>query len=99
MRKSLLTLVALAPLVALAGLALPAVAESEGGACAGQTAVAPLNLDAIPAKPVAGRLAVKGAGEDCDEESAIGTDSAGVKRVSAETGERSARDGLGDTDD
>ena len=69
MRKTLLLLVALAPLAALGGMALPAAAESEGGACATQPAAAgPLELDKIPAQPVTGLRAIHGMAVDdeCD---------------------------------
>jgi hypothetical protein len=75
MRKSLLLLATLIPLSGLAGIAaltLPAAAETESGSCATGAALdaGPLNLDAIPAKPVTGPLSVRGAGCGDDAESA-----------------------------
>jgi hypothetical protein len=74
MHKSLLLLVALGSMGALAGFALPAAAESGEGSCAASsTASEPLNLDAIPTKPVAGKQAVHGVGDDeCDDAAVVG---------------------------
>ena len=77
MRKSLLLLVAIAPLAALTGLAMPASAESGEGSCVTHTAAGsldPLDLDAIPSKSVTGPLAVQGGGDDdeCDDAPGVG---------------------------
>jgi len=73
MRKTLLILAAAAPLAVLAGLALPVSAETSNGACgSGQAAAAgPIDLEAIPTKPVDGtQLAqvqgIAGCGEEDD---------------------------------
>lgn len=78
MRKSLLLLAALVPIAGIAGIsafALPAAADSDDGSCAAQPALqaGPLNLDAIPTKPVTGPLSVRGAGDDddCDDGSKV----------------------------
>lgn len=64
MRKALLLLIPLG-LAPLAGLALPAVAESGTGACSSTAASAgPIDLNAIPAKTVSGHLAIAGGGDD-----------------------------------
>ena len=68
MRKSLMLLVALAPLAAFAGSVPPAVAESGEGSCVSQpVAPGPLDLDKIPAGPVAGPHAIQGVAIDDDE--------------------------------
>ena len=74
MRKILLATIAVAPLAALAGLTLPAIAESEGGSAGGScvtqpgdAAAGPIDLSQIPVKPVTGQLAVQGVGEECDD--------------------------------
>ena len=73
MRKSLLLLVALAPLSALAGLALPAVAASGDGSSVSQPAAGALDLDKIPTKPVTGRQSVRGIADDeSDDMPALG---------------------------
>jgi hypothetical protein len=73
MHKSLLLLVALGSTAALGAFALPAAAESGEGACAASPSTSePLNLDAIPSKPVTGKQAVQGVGDDeCDDASAV----------------------------
>jgi hypothetical protein len=78
-RKSFLLLAAIAPLAALTGLAMPASAESGEGSCVTHPAagpLVPLDLDAIPAKPVTGPLAVQGGGDDdeCDDGPGVGGD-------------------------
>jgi len=73
MRKSLLLLATALPLAGLAGLAtfaLPAMADSDrDGSCITQAAAdtGPLDLNAIPQKPVTGPLSVRGVG-DCDDD-------------------------------
>lgn len=98
MRKSLMLLVALAPLAAFAGFAAPAVAESGEGSCVSQSAPAagPLDLEKIPAKPVAGRLAIQGvAGDDeCDD---MGRGKAGDHRLGAAV--NGDDDGIVESDD
>lgn len=75
MRKSLFLLVALGSAVALGAFALPAAAESGEGACGATSSAAsePLNLDAIPSKPITGKQAVRGVGDDeCDDAAVVG---------------------------
>lgn len=60
MRKALLLFAVVAPVSALAGLVVPAIAASVGGASISQPAATTLDLEKIPVKPVAGRLSVKG---------------------------------------
>ena len=68
MRNPLMVLVALAPLAAFAGSVPPAVAESGEGSCVSQHAApGPLDLDKIPARPVAGPRAIQGVAIDDDE--------------------------------
>jgi hypothetical protein len=68
MRNPLMVLVALAPLAAFAGSVPPAVAESGEGSCVSQRAPpGPLDLDKIPARPVAGPRAIQGVAIDDDE--------------------------------
>ena len=73
MRKSLLLLLPFA-LVPLAGLMLPAAAESGEGSCVSQPAAEPIDLGAVPAKTVSGHLAISGiSGDDeCDDMRAVG---------------------------
>ena len=68
MRKSLLLLLPFA-LIPLAGLALPASAESGEGSCAPETAAGPIDLNAVPTKAVTGRLTISGIAVDdeCDD--------------------------------
>jgi len=74
MRKILLATVAVVPLAALAGLALPALAESGDGSAEascvtqpGDASSGPIDLSQIPAKPVTGPLAIQGVGDGCDD--------------------------------
>jgi hypothetical protein len=90
MRKSLLSIVALGPLAILAGLALPAAAQSAGEPTVTQSPNPTIDLDAIPVKPVAGPLAIERIAMD-DEEDGM---PAGV-----EVGDREHRAGIGVDDD
>lgn len=74
MHKSLLLLVAIGSMGALAGFSLPASAESGEGSCGAAAGSAePLNLDAIPSKPVTGKQAVQGVGdEECGDANVAG---------------------------
>ncbi len=77
MRKSLFLLAAIGPLAAVAALAVPALAQSGGGASVTQPA-SPLDLDKIPVKPVTGKQAVHGvAMEDEGDDASIVGSSAG----------------------
>lgn len=80
MRKAFLLLVPLA-FAPLAGLALPAAAESEG-ACASPTVGGPVDLKAIQTKTVNGNLAIAGvpAGDNECDDMIVGR--AGVKGIS-----------------
>jgi hypothetical protein len=81
-RKSFLLLTAIAPLALVAGLAVPAGAESGEGSCVTHPAAAPLDLEGIPAKPVTGPLAVQGVSDDdeCDDVSGLnGDDDDGIR--------------------
>ncbi len=73
MRKSSLLLLALA-VVPLAGLALPATAQSGVGSGASQPAAESIELGAIPVKPVAGHLSISGiaADDEGDDMPAVG---------------------------
>ena len=105
MRKSLLLLVALGPLAALAGLALPAAAESDGGSCAShvsQAATTPLDLDKIPAKAVVGHQAVSGVAidDECDDVGVIGKAGADEARAAINADDRGrSREGHTGNDD
>ena len=104
MRKSLLLLATLAPLAAFAGLAsftLPASAESEGGSCAALPAPGPLDLEAIPAKPVSGPLSVRGVGGDDECEGEGGASVGGIHALAAiGSGDQGDSDeGFGESDD
>ncbi len=108
MRKILLATVAVAPLAALAGLALPALAESgEGSAEAscvtqpGDASTGPIDLNQIPVKPVAGPLAVQGGDDECDDVAALGnrTGEEGVGAAIGARGEDVAEEGLSERDD
>jgi hypothetical protein len=75
MRKSLIILAAIVPLFGLGGLfavTLPAFADSDDDdACVVAPAgfvAGPIDLEAIPAQQVTGRLTVRGAGADCEDE-------------------------------
>lgn len=75
MRKSLIALAAIIPLIALGGIAavtIPALADSDGDdACvvAPPGVVAgPIDLEAIPTQQVTGPLSVRGAGGGCDDD-------------------------------
>lgn len=78
MRKSLLSVAVIGPFVVLSGFVGPASAESEEHACVSQPAAAadpgPIDLDAIPVKPVTGPQSIQGAGidDECDDVAAIG---------------------------
>jgi hypothetical protein len=81
MRKILLATVAVVPLAALAGLALPALAESGDGSAEASCVTQPgdatsgsIDLSQIPVKPVTGPLAVQGVGDGCDDGLAGGHD-------------------------
>lgn len=76
MRKLIIPLAVLASMAAFSGLVLPAAAESgEGAGCVVQPSAAPLDLNAIPSKPVSGPMAVTGVGGDdeCDDVQVGGT--------------------------
>ena len=75
MRKSLIVLASILPLLALGGIAavtLPAFASSDDDdACVVAPAgfvAGPIDLEAIPAQEVNGALSVRGAGGDCEDE-------------------------------
>jgi hypothetical protein len=75
-------LAAVAPLAVVAGLTVPAGAESGEGSCVTHPAAAPLDLEGIPAKPVTGPLAVQGVSDDdeCDDVSGLaGDDDDGIR--------------------
>lgn len=77
MRKILLSFAAIGPFVVLAGVAGPVSAESGEHGCVSQPAAAdrgPIDLDAIPVKPVTGAQSIQGAGidDECDDVAAIG---------------------------
>ena len=80
MRKAFLLLIPLA-LAPLAGLALPAAAESEGGSCASTTVGGPVDLGAIQTKSD-GTLAITGvrAGDNECDDMVVGA--AGAKGIS-----------------
>jgi hypothetical protein len=75
MRKSLIALATIVPLLALGGIAavtIPALADSDDDeACvvapAGVVA-GPIDLEAIPTQQVTGPLSVRGAGGDCEDD-------------------------------
>ncbi|MCX5515330.1 hypothetical protein C3941_21605 [Kaistia algarum] len=73
MRKSLLWLAAIVPLV-FGGLALPAIAASIGTTAPADPLA--IDLDAIPVQPVAGPLAVQGVAGDDDDDGHAGARSA-----------------------
>ncbi len=67
MRKSLLIAAAFAPLVAVALVAVPAIAQSgaqPSGEVVAQSSAPPLDLEAIPVQPVSGPMAVGIATDD-----------------------------------
>ncbi len=76
MRKTLLSIAVIGPFVALSGFVGPASAEPEEQSCVSQPAAdaGPIDLDAIPAKPVTGPQAIQGAGidDECDDVAAVG---------------------------
>lgn len=89
MRKSLLLITAFGSLAALTGLALPAVAGSSDGTSASGPAGEPLDLEAIPVKPVTGPLAVKGvAGDDDDGDDDMPIIGNGVRASAGDDGFR-----------
>jgi hypothetical protein len=101
MRKILLATAAVVPLAALAGLAVPAIAESQGGSteasCVtqpGDASAGPIDLSQIPVKPVTGPLAVKGVGDECDDGWAAGGDDEGVR-----VGDNLRREGPSEVED
>jgi len=77
MRKSLLSIAVIGPFVVLSGFVGPASAEPEEHSCVSQPAAVdagPIDLDAIPVKPVTGPQAIQGGGidDECDDVAAIG---------------------------
>jgi hypothetical protein len=76
MRKSLIVLAAIVPLIGLGGFAaaaLPALAETEDDdavciATPARLPAGPIDLEAIPAQHVSGPLTVRGAGLGCGDE-------------------------------
>jgi hypothetical protein len=107
MRKSLLLLAAIGPLAALGGLALPAAAESGEASCAAASKAdaGPLDLEAVPVKPVTGPQAIQGAGidDECDDMAAVGqvgqVGQDDVRAVAGENGDGRLGDNRGESDD
>ncbi len=83
------------PAAAVVALSLPALGEGREageGACAsapaGTATAGPIDLDKIAVKPVAGPLAISGAG-NCDDDGFIGKVTAGLRAMEHEgRGER-----------
>jgi len=71
MRRFPLLLAAIGPLALWAAFTLPTRAQSARAANARSEAPPPLDLEAIPAKPVAGPLGVRGGGEEDDAEESV----------------------------
>jgi hypothetical protein len=104
MRKSLLLLAAIGPLAALGGLALPAAAESGEASCAAvsKADAGPLDLEAVPVKPVTGPQAIQGAGidDECDDMAAVGqVGQDDIRAVAGENGDGRLGDNRGESDD
>ena len=76
MRKTLLSIAVIGPFVVLSGFVGAASAEPEEQSCVSQPAAnaGPIDLDAIPAKPVTGPKSIQGAGidDECDGVAAVG---------------------------
>lgn len=101
MRRYLLLFLAAGALAAAAGLALPALAGSGAGANGQQpAAAAPLDLGAIPVKPVTAHPSVQRAGDDDEwgEGPRAGkAEHTGLRGI-AEAGDNSAREEPGERD-
>ncbi|HEY9010837.1 MAG TPA: hypothetical protein VIN06_07445 [Devosia sp.] len=85
MRKSLIVLATLVPLLGLGGIAavsLPALAESDDDTCAAAPAgfvAGPIDLEAIPTQQVTGPLTVRGTA-NCDDDDDHHSDGRGEHR-------------------
>jgi hypothetical protein len=92
MRKNLLLISAIA-LIPLAGLALPATAQSPAVSGVSQPAAEQIDLGAIPAKPVTGHLAIRGIAADDESDDLPRVRNMRGKHLAALSGEN--EDGLG----
>jgi hypothetical protein len=76
MRKTLLSIAVIGPFVVLSGFVGPASAEPGEQSCVSRPAAdaGPIDLDTIPAKPVAGPQSIQGGGidDECDDVAAVG---------------------------
>jgi hypothetical protein len=82
MRKLLILLASLGSLATLTFLALPAASEPKCAGCSVKSADAPLDLGAIPMKPINGHQSIQGIsiGDESDDMPTFGSDGANLDR-------------------